>query len=93
MPASAAAQVLPALNDAGEQDRRRRELAEDGNDWMSEREREAWARGDVEMVFWRWLAEMDRMSHGPERRDAGNATLGYVTHDVCALTSFVWPSI
>ena len=61
VPASAAAQVLPALNAAGEQDRRRRELTEDGNDWMSEREREAWARGDVEMVFWRWLAE-DRKS-------------------------------
>lgn len=73
VPLSVANKVLPALNNAGANERR--ELIE-------ERERERYARGDVDMRYMAWLEEMDRTSHGAERRAANNATLGYVTHDV-----------
>ena len=41
-----------------------------------------YARGEVDMLYRAWLEEMDRRSFGPERREADNATFGYVTHDV-----------
>ncbi|OBZ69887.1 Uncharacterized protein PB2B2.06c [Grifola frondosa] len=71
-----ASQILPALNNAGA-DERRRSFA------LDERERERYSRGDVDMRFMEWLKEMDRRSEGPARRAAGNATLGYVTYDSC----------
>ncbi|KAI0767149.1 Metallo-dependent phosphatase-like protein [Fomes fomentarius] len=74
VPLSVASKVLPALNNAGANERR--ELIE-------ERDRERYARGDVDMRYMAWLEEMDRASHGAERRAANNATLGYVTHDSC----------
>ncbi|KAI1791129.1 Metallo-dependent phosphatase-like protein [Ganoderma leucocontextum] len=70
---SVAEQVLPSLNSAGANERR----ALGGFD------AEAYARGDVDMVYRAWLEEMDRRSNGPARRAAQNATLGYVTHDSC----------
>ena len=69
---SVASQVLPALNNAGANERRAVDV----------RETEAYARGEVDMLYRAWLEEMDRRSYGPERRAANNATLGYVTHDV-----------
>ncbi|KAI0369047.1 hypothetical protein BV20DRAFT_424119 [Pilatotrama ljubarskyi] len=77
VPFSIANQVLPALNNAGANERR--ELRERA----LEREREMYARGEVDMRFLKWLEDMDRRSNGPERRAAQNATLGYVTHDDC----------
>ncbi|KAH9935239.1 Metallo-dependent phosphatase-like protein [Epithele typhae] len=44
---------------------------------------EAYARGEVDMIYRAWLEEMDEKSFGPERRAAQNATLGYVTQDSC----------
>ncbi|KAI0828002.1 Metallo-dependent phosphatase-like protein [Trametes gibbosa] len=73
VPFAVANQVLPALNHAGANERRA----------LAEREEELYARGEVEMRYMQWLEEMDRRSHGPERRAAHNATLGYVTHDDC----------
>ena len=67
---SVASQVLPALNNAGANERR--ELAEDA----------AYARGEVDMVYRAWLEDMDERSNGPARRAMQNSTLGYVTHDV-----------
>ena len=78
--ASAAGKMLSTLNEAGEQDRRRALRGEFDEDGMTPREREAFARGDVDMVFYRWLADMSR---AVGRRDADNATLGYVTKDSC----------
>ena len=72
---SVASQVLPALNNAGANERR-------ALDALDVRETEAYARGEVDMLYRAWLEEMDRRSYGPERRAADNATLGYVTHDV-----------
>ena len=74
---SIAKQVLPALNNAGANERR---------ELLTEREAEAYARGEVDMLFRKWLAEMDRRSDGPSRRAAQNTTLGYVTSDVRAHT-------
>ena len=71
---SVASQVLPALNNAGANERRA---------LIEEYERERYARGDVDMRYMAWLEEMDRRNHGAERRAAQNATLGYVTSDVC----------
>ena len=73
VPLGVARQVLPTLNHAGANERRA---------LVEERERERYARGDVDMRYLVWLEEMDRRSNGPERRAARNATLGYVTHDV-----------
>ena len=73
VPLAVARQVLPTLNHAGANERRA---------LVEERERERYARGDVDMRYLAWLEEMDRRSNGPERRAAKNATLGYVTHDV-----------
>ncbi|KAI0776233.1 Metallo-dependent phosphatase-like protein [Trametes elegans] len=73
VPFAVARQVLPALNHAGANERRA----------LEERERELYARGDVDRRYRRWLEEMDRRSDGLTRRAAKNATLGYVTHDDC----------
>ncbi|CAL1711447.1 unnamed protein product [Somion occarium] len=72
--AGVANKVLPTLNNAGSENRKR----EAREAW----ERELYARGEVEMIYRRWLEEMDKRN-GIERRAAGNATLGYVTHDSC----------
>ncbi|KAI0695211.1 Metallo-dependent phosphatase-like protein [Cerioporus squamosus] len=74
VPVSVASQVLPALNNAGANERRA---------LIREYERERYARGDVDMRYMAWLEEMDRRNHGAERRAAMNATLGYVTSDSC----------
>ncbi|PIL33613.1 hypothetical protein GSI_04236 [Ganoderma sinense ZZ0214-1] len=72
---SVAKQVLPSLNNAGANERRA--LTEGGFD------AEAYARGEVDMVYRAWLEDMDKKSYGAVRRAAQNATLGYVTHDSC----------
>ncbi|KAG2074824.1 hypothetical protein BDR04DRAFT_1092403 [Suillus decipiens] len=71
---SIANQVLPALNNAGASEKRKRD----------EIERELWSRGVVDTRYRAWLEEMDRRS-GMGRREAtaGNLTLGYVTTDSC----------
>ncbi|KAH9935240.1 Metallo-dependent phosphatase-like protein, partial [Epithele typhae] len=74
VPAGVASQVLPTLNHAGANERRALETRA----WE-----DAYARGEVDMVYRAWLADMDRRSFGPERRAAQNATLGYVTQDSC----------
>lgn len=78
--AGVAKQVLPALNNAGAENRKRSGLEER----LEEREREAYRRGYVDMVYRRWLEEMDRRD-GLERRAGQNLTLGYVTKDVSCL--------
>jgi hypothetical protein len=67
-------QILPILNNEGEEKR--------SLEALEKREAEAYARGEVDMRYNRWLEEMDRR-HGVERRAAANATLGYVTTDKC----------
>ena len=42
-----------------------------------------YGRGYVDMVYMRWLEEMDKRNDGIDRRAAQNLTLGYVTADVC----------
>ena len=69
-----ASQVLPTLNNAGANERRALDARA--------AEAEAYARGEVDAPFRRWLAEMDRRADGPARRAAQNLTLGYVTSDV-----------
>ena len=69
---SVANQVLPALNNAGANERRA----------LEDRKHELYARGYVENVYRAWLEDMDRRN-GIERRAATNLTLGYVTTDVC----------
>lgn len=73
IPASIAKQVLPTLNKAGSNQRR----------GLEEREQEMYGRGYVDMVYMRWLEEMDKRNDGIDRRAAQNLTLGYVTADVC----------
>jgi len=73
VPSSIANQVLPALNNAGANERRA---------VLEERERELYGRGYVDMIYGRWLEEQDARS-GIERRAAKNLTLGYVTTDSC----------
>ena len=69
-----AAQVLPGLNDGGEDDRRRG-LA------FLEREAGRYARGDVSGRYSAWLEEMSARRI-VARADDDNLTLGYVTSDV-----------
>ncbi|KAG1742505.1 Metallo-dependent phosphatase-like protein [Suillus lakei] len=71
---SIANQVLPALNNAGADQKRKRD----------EIEKELWSRGVVDTRYRAWLEEMDRRA-GMGRREAmsGNLTLGYVTADSC----------
>ncbi|KAH8096802.1 Metallo-dependent phosphatase-like protein [Cristinia sonorae] len=77
IPAKTAKQVLPALNNAGAENRKR-----SVEEALKKREREAYELGYVDMVYRKWLEEMDRRD-GVERRAARNLTLGYVTKDSC----------
>jgi hypothetical protein len=76
--ASVAQQVLPALNNAGADERRRSLIARA----MGRSEEELYGRGYVDNVYRRWLREMDRRQGVAEKRAAANLTLGYVTTDV-----------
>ncbi|KAJ7172261.1 Metallo-dependent phosphatase-like protein [Mycena filopes] len=76
VPFAAANAVLPALNGAGADERRRDETVE----------AELWARGYVGTRYTEWLEEMYRRDveqGGEARRAAANLTLGYVTSDAC----------
>lgn len=75
---SVADQVLPALNNAGANQRRSLEALEGSN--------ESYARGYVDDIYSKWLEDMGLMDE-TERRATTNLTLGYVTTDVC-FTSF-----
>ncbi|EIW80437.1 hypothetical protein CONPUDRAFT_90659 [Coniophora puteana RWD-64-598 SS2] len=72
---SIANQVLPALNQAGADERRRKRDAF---------EREMRRSDDIRAVYNEWLREMNERA-GMEKRaeSAGNLTLGYVTQDYC----------
>ena len=72
--AGVANQVLPALNNAGANERKRDVL---------EGEAELYRRGFVDRRFRAWLRDMNIDASGIERRSAGNLTLGYVTKDSC----------
>jgi hypothetical protein len=78
VPFSVASAVLPALNGAGEENRRRDEVVE----------AELWARGYVGTRYREWLQEMHNrdVTKGSEARRAAaqKLTLGYVTSDVRA---------
>ncbi len=69
IPLAVARQVLPKMNGAATLGRRR------------EQDEERYSRGDVDVQYRAWLAEMGRRASA-ERRDTENATLGYVTSDV-----------
>jgi hypothetical protein len=75
--ASVANQVLPALNNAGANERRRA---------LKEREDELYARGYVDARYSQWLDDMNRRG-GFDKRASGNLTLGYVTTDVSIVPS------
>lgn len=81
VPFGVAQEVLPALNAAGADERRKREL----NDVLEERESEMWKRGYVDRRYMEWLDDMDRRNDGAVKRAAQNLTLGYVTSDVSTL--------
>ncbi|KAI0039405.1 hypothetical protein FA95DRAFT_1027749 [Auriscalpium vulgare] len=68
-----AKQVLPALNNAGANEKR---------EVLEAREEELYKRGAVDMRYRRWLEEM-HLRASEERRAAANLTLGYVTQDSC----------
>ncbi|KIK61123.1 hypothetical protein GYMLUDRAFT_43221 [Collybiopsis luxurians FD-317 M1] len=70
-----AQQVLPALNSAGADNRKR--------DVLEKREQELWRRGYVDRRYMDWLDEMDRRHDGAVKRASQNLTLGYVTSDSC----------
>ena len=78
IPAGVANQILSVLNKQGENKRSMDTLEE----------REAYARGEIDMRFNKWLEEMDKRSFGIEKREAGNLTLGYVTTDVRDSSTF-----
>ena len=73
VPFSVANQVLPALNNAGANERRA---------MFEARESAEYGLGYVETTYRRWLQEMDVRNDGDARRAAANLTLGYVTTDV-----------
>lgn len=73
IPFGVARQVLPALNAAGANEKRRR--------W-AEAERERYGRGAVDVRYNAWLEDMAHREGAVEKRAAGNLTLGYVTKDV-----------
>ena len=81
IPAGVANLVLPALNNAGADNKKRALEA-----LLEERERELYKKGYVDMIYKKWLEEMDKR-HGLERRSAKNLTLGYVTKDVSSALS------
>ena len=72
---SVANQVLSSLNNAGENERHALQEV------LQERENELHARGYVDMVYRKWLEEMDGRNQ-IEYRAAMNLTWGYVTTDV-----------
>ncbi|RDB25253.1 hypothetical protein Hypma_007377 [Hypsizygus marmoreus] len=77
VPFDVASQVLPILNDAGAENRKR------GLEGLLEaREETMYGLGYVDRRYMAWLEEMDRRN-GVEKRAAANQTLGYVTHDSC----------
>ncbi|KAJ7905759.1 Metallo-dependent phosphatase-like protein [Mycena olivaceomarginata] len=76
VPFSVANAVLPALNGAGADNRKRDEGVE----------AELWARGYVGTRYREWMESMARRDAelgGEARRAAANLTLGYVTTDAC----------
>ncbi|KAJ3865100.1 Metallo-dependent phosphatase-like protein [Lentinula novae-zelandiae] len=79
LPLGVAQEVLPALNAAGADERRKRDLGS----VLQERESEMWKRGYVNMRYMEWLDEMDRRHDGAVKRASQNLTLGYVTSDSC----------
>jgi len=92
IPAGIANQVFSALNEAGEHKR--------SVEALEEREREAYARGDIDMRFNKWLEEMDKRNFGLEKRQTDILTLGYVTTDVrdssiscLAVTNHAWTEL
>ncbi|KAJ4471596.1 Metallo-dependent phosphatase-like protein [Lentinula aciculospora] len=74
-----AQQVLIALNTAGADERRKRDLGS----VLQQREDELWKRGFVDRRYMDWLDEMDRRHDGAVKRASQNLTLGYVTSDSC----------
>ena len=76
--AGVAGQAFSALNKQGETKRSMDTLEE----------REAYARGEIDMRFNKWLEEMDKRNFGLEKREAGNLTVGYVTTDVRSSSTF-----
>ncbi len=76
--AEIANKVLPALNNAGADERRRSFF------------REMYGRGHVEHLYRAWLEDMDRRS-GIDRRASKNLTLGYVTSDVSCFRVLLAP--
>lgn len=83
IPFSVAKQVLPTLNAAGSNNRKR-DLAV---------EEEMYKRGNVDKRYWEWIEEMDKRNAGIEKRAAGNLTLGYVTSDVGLFLVFHTPRV
>ncbi|KAJ3935973.1 MAG: Metallo-dependent phosphatase-like protein [Lentinula lateritia] len=79
LPLGVAQEVLPALNAAGADERRKRDLGS----VLQERASEMWKRGYVNMRYMEWLDEMDRRHDGAVKRASQNLTLGYVTSDSC----------
>lgn len=82
LPLGVAQEVLPALNAAGADERRKRDLGS----VLQERASEMWKRGYVNMRYMEWLDEMDRRHDGAVKRASQNLTLGYVTSDVSVLS-------
>ncbi|KDQ56355.1 hypothetical protein JAAARDRAFT_132659 [Jaapia argillacea MUCL 33604] len=70
---SVASQVLPALNGAGAAEKRA----------LQERDRELYAKGEVDMIYKKWLEEMDSRARIEKRSTNSTLTLGYVTTDSC----------
>ncbi|KAJ3737648.1 Metallo-dependent phosphatase-like protein [Lentinula guzmanii] len=79
VPLGVAQQVLPALNAAGADERRKRDLGS----VLQQREDELWKRGYVDRRYMDWLEDMDRRHDGAVKRASQNLTLGYVTSDSC----------
>ncbi|KAF8211957.1 Metallo-dependent phosphatase-like protein [Mycena galopus ATCC 62051] len=73
VPFSVANAVLPALNGAGADNRKRDEAVE----------AELWARGYVGTRYREWVEDMARRDAELGGRAAANLTLGYVTKDSC----------
>ena len=78
---SVASQVLPALNNQGAQEKRKRDSWAAPFDW----EKERYGRGEVERRYNAWLEEMAKRGE-VEKRSTSNLTLGYVTSDVSHLS-------
>lgn len=79
VPFSVANQVLSALNHEGADE------LYGLQEVLQERENKLDARGNVDMVYRRWLEDMDRRNQ-IKRHDATNLNLGYVTTDVRVAT-------